>query len=194
MKGQTLAALLKTERKLAVPRALAMMREVADGLAAAHAVGVVHRDLKPDNVMLDGDGHAVIMDFGISRSTSTGRGHGARRSNEPAALALEAAMLASSMTLAGEVMGTLEYMPPEQARGEPVDQRADIYAFGLIFRDVVLGNVRIAAYHCDRRAARPHGACAARIAVRRLADSPARRRHYPTLHRAGRGAAVCDDR
>ncbi len=99
-KGQTLAALLKTERKLAVPRALAMMREVADGLAAAHAVGVVHRDLKPDNVMLDGDGHAVIMDFGISRSTSQGAGTAHGGEDRPRS-SLEAVMLASSMTLAG---------------------------------------------------------------------------------------------
>jgi serine/threonine protein kinase/tetratricopeptide (TPR) repeat protein len=143
VQGQTLAALLKTEGKLAVPRALAIMREVADGLAAAHAVGVVHRDLKPENVMLDGDGHAVIMDFGISRSTSPGAGTAHDSEDRPRS-ALEAAILASSMTVAGAVMGTLEYMPPEQARGEPVDQRADIYAFGLIFRDVVLGNVRMA--------------------------------------------------
>ena len=143
VEGQTLAAVLKAEGTLRVRRALEIVRELADGLAAAHAVGVVHRDLKPDNVMLDAEGHAIIMDFGISRSTAAGADsvHGTGGRGRPA---LERAVPAPSMTMAGAVIGTLEYMAPEQARGEPVDQRADIYALGLIFRDVLLGNVRTA--------------------------------------------------
>ena len=94
-------------------------RQVASGLAAAHQAGVVHRDLKPANIMVDAEDHALIMDFGIARST-------------------EGATVAA-MTAAGAVVGTVEYMAPEQARGIAVDQRADIYSFGLILHDMLLG-------------------------------------------------------
>ena len=120
IEGQTLASVLSQSGKLPCGRALQIIREVADGLMAAHGVGVVHRDLKPENVMLDGDGHAVIMDFGISRSlTGTGAG-----------------------TMMGSVVGTLEYMSPEQARGETADQRSDIYALGLMLYDMLVGRRR----------------------------------------------------
>lgn len=114
--GDDLATILRREGRLPVPRALAIARQVAGGLAAAHEAGVVHRDLKPPNIMIDPDGNAVIMDFGIARSVDTG-----------------------SSTVAGMVVGTLAYMAPEQARGEEVDQRADIYAFGLILYDMLVG-------------------------------------------------------
>ena len=114
--GDDLAAILRREGKLTVPRALGIARQVAAGLAAAHEAGVVHRDLKPPNIMIDPDGNAVIMDFGIARSVDTG-----------------------GSTVAGMVVGTLSYMAPEQARGEEVDQRADIYAFGLILTDMLVG-------------------------------------------------------
>ena len=122
IEGQTLSALLSQSGKLPVPRALQITRQMADGLAAAHAAGVVHRDLKPDNVMIDADGDAIIMDFGISRSlTGTGTG-----------------------TAMGAVVGTLEYMSPEQASGERADQRADIYTLGLILYDLIIGRRRFA--------------------------------------------------
>ena len=92
---------------------------MATGLIAAHEAGVVHRDLKPANIMVDEDDHAVIMDFGIARSTSSST--------------------AFAMTVGAQVIGTVEYMSPEQARAETVDQRADLYAFGLILRDMLLG-------------------------------------------------------
>jgi tetratricopeptide (TPR) repeat protein len=120
IEGRTLTSVLVESGKLPVGRALQIVREIGDGLVAAHAAGVVHRDLKPDNVMLDADGHAVIMDFGISRSlTGTGAG-----------------------TMMGSVVGTLEYMSPEQAKGEVADQRADIYALGLILYDMLVGRRR----------------------------------------------------
>ncbi len=117
IQGSDLASVLKREGKLTVPRALAIARQVASGLSAAHEAGVVHRDLKPANIMIDADDHALIMDFGIARSTSSSAGG----------------------TVAGAVVGTLEYMAPEQARGEVVDQRADVYAFGLILYDMLVG-------------------------------------------------------
>jgi serine/threonine protein kinase/tetratricopeptide (TPR) repeat protein len=144
IEGRTLAAALRADGKLPVPRALEIMRQVASGLAAAHEAGVVHRDLKPENVMLDTDGHAMIMDFGISRSTAAVRGTTSHTSNGGEADALHVPTReAFGMTEMGAVIGTVEYMAPEQARAESVDQRADIYAFGLIFRDVVLGNIRM---------------------------------------------------
>ena len=114
--GADLATILKREGKLTVPRALGIARQVAAGLAAAHEAGVVHRDLKPPNIMVDPDGNAVIMDFGIARSVDT-----------------------AGSTVAGMVVGTLAYMAPEQARGEQADQRADVYAFGLILTDMLVG-------------------------------------------------------
>jgi tetratricopeptide (TPR) repeat protein len=116
IQGSDLATVLNAERKLPVPRAVAIARQVASGLQAAHDVGVVHRDLKPANIMIDEDGQAVIMDFGIARSVSGG-----------------------GATMAGAVVGTLEYMAPEQAMAQPVDHRADIYALGLMMYDMVLG-------------------------------------------------------
>ena len=122
VEGQNLADVLKREGKLPVPRALSIAKQVASGLAAAHEVGVVHRDLKPENIMIASDGGALIMDFGISRSVS-GTG---------------------TATALGAVMGTLEYMAPEQAQGQPVDHRADIYSFGLLLYDMLTGRQRIA--------------------------------------------------
>ena len=115
IQGNDLATILKTQGKLPVRQALPIARQVVSGLQAAHDAGVVHRDLKPANIMIDADDHAVIMDFGIARSVSGGA------------------------TVAGAVVGTLEYMAPEQAMAHSVDHRADIYALGLILYDMVLG-------------------------------------------------------
>ena len=116
IQGNDLGSILSTQGKMPVPRAISIAKQVVDGLRAAHEAGVVHRDLKPANIMVDADDQAVIMDFGIARSVSGG-----------------------GATVAGAVVGTLEYMAPEQAMAQPVDQRADIYAFGLILYDMVLG-------------------------------------------------------
>ena len=122
VEGENLADILKRDGKVTVPRAIAIAKEVAAGLAAAHEVGVVHRDLKPENIMISDEGHALIMDFGISRSVG-GTG---------------------TATALGAVMGTLEYMAPEQAQGQAVDHRADIYSFGLVLYDMLTGRQRLA--------------------------------------------------
>ena len=119
IQGSDLATILKREGRLPLDRALSIARQVATGLIAAHDAGVVHRDLKPANIMVDESDHAVIMDFGIARSTS--------------------GATAFAMTVGAQVIGTVEYMAPEQAKAETVDQRADLYAFGLILRDMLLG-------------------------------------------------------
>lgn len=125
IEGQDLSAVIGREGKLPVARALRIARQVATGLAAAHEVGIVHRDLKPENVMLDADDTAVIMDFGLARTND-----------------------GANLTMAGSVMGTLGYMAPEQARGEAVDQRVDIYSWGLMLYDMVAGRRR-AGQHRD---------------------------------------------
>jgi eukaryotic-like serine/threonine-protein kinase len=124
--GENLASVLGRRGKLPVREALDIARQVASGLEAAHEAGVVHRDLKPANVMIDRHGHALIMDFGIARLQATSR------------LADTADRL-SGGTVAGTILGTLDYMAPEQAEGKEVDHRADIYTFGLIVRDLLVG-------------------------------------------------------
>ncbi len=117
LEGADLSAVLRRDGALGVARALLIAREIASGLQAAHEAGVVHRDLKPANIMIDGDDHACIMDFGIARSLS--------------------AATATGLTREGAVVGTVEYMAPEQALGRELDHRADIYAFGLIVYDML---------------------------------------------------------
>jgi eukaryotic-like serine/threonine-protein kinase len=122
IEGETLADLLRRDGKLPIARTLAIATQVALGLAAAHDKGIVHRDLKPENIMIEkGDGDALIMDFGIARSVEAG----------------------STQTAAGAIIGTLEYMAPEQAQGRPVDGRTDLYSMGLIIRDCLIGRQRV---------------------------------------------------
>ncbi len=124
IEGESLAQVLQRRGKLPVAETIAIARQVAGGLAAAHEVGVIHRDLKPENIMISADGTALIMDFGIAR-TVAGTG---------------------TATAMGSVMGTLEYMSPEQAQGQQLDQRTDIYSFGLILYDMLTGRQRIARH------------------------------------------------
>jgi len=123
VQGANLNAILSAEGRLPVERTLHLARQIAAGLTAAHEAGVVHRDLKPANIMIEGDDRALIMDFGIARSTET----------------------TTMGTRTGGVVGTLEYMAPEQAQGQPVDQRCDVYAFGLIVFDMLTGGRRAGA-------------------------------------------------
>jgi tetratricopeptide (TPR) repeat protein/tRNA A-37 threonylcarbamoyl transferase component Bud32 len=116
VQGSDLATLIRQGR-MPVPRALSLARQIVAGLAAAHKAGVVHRDLKPANIMVDADDHALLTDFGIARSTTAMTVH----------------------TMPGAIIGTLEYMAPEQARGEPADERTDIYALGLILYEMLAG-------------------------------------------------------
>ena len=113
VQGDDLGTVLRRDGKLPVARALRLARQIVTGLEAAHEAGVVHRDLKPPNIMIGADDHALIMDFGISAS------------HDDAA--------------SGGVVGTLEYMAPEQSTGQVVDARADIYAFGLILYEMLSG-------------------------------------------------------
>ena len=118
--GETLRARLERERQLPIDDALRIAREVADALGAAHALGIVHRDVKPENILLQ-NGHAIVADFGI-------------------ALAVQAAG-GQRMTQTGLSLGTPQYMSPEQAMGErTIDARSDIYALGAVTYEMLTGD------------------------------------------------------
>ncbi|MBL0940490.1 MAG: serine/threonine protein kinase [Gemmatimonadaceae bacterium] len=116
--GESLGDRLRDRGPMAVSETVRLLREVAWGLAYAHARGVVHRDIKPDNILLDRDsGRAVLTDFGIARDAEH----------------------ASALTMHGHVLGSVHYMSPEQASGEAVDGRSDLYALGCVAYHAVAG-------------------------------------------------------
>jgi serine/threonine-protein kinase len=121
VEGESLGAALLRGGAFPVPRAIAVARDIACGLGAAHAAGVVHRDLKPDNVLLASDGRVVVTDFGVAR-------------------AIAGAGAASAVTSLVQLAGTPAYMAPEQieARAD-VDARADVYAFGAVLSELCTG-------------------------------------------------------
>jgi tetratricopeptide (TPR) repeat protein len=130
IEGETLRSRL-VGRPLPIDAVLRLGAEVADGLAAAHAAHVVHRDLKPENVIIGRDGRARILDFGLAKTL--------RDESEEPGPASRAPTLSAQMTRAGGVLGTPSYMSPEQARGEPVDARSDIFSFGIMLYEMSAG-------------------------------------------------------
>jgi len=118
VEGENLKSLIRRIGQLPIGKSLSIAKQVGEGLAEAHRLRVVHRDLKPQNIMIDTEGNARIMDFGIARSLKT-----------------------KGIT-GGEVMiGTPEYMSPEQVEGKGVDERSDLYALGVILYEMVTGRV-----------------------------------------------------
>ncbi len=116
--GGDLTQLLHREGRLPLPRTLNIMKQLAAALAAAHGVSVVHRDLKPQNILLDRDDHIYVSDFGIAKTLESDR---------------------TRVTRTGAVLGTPLYMSPEQVEGKPVDHRSDLYTLGLIFYEMLTG-------------------------------------------------------
>ena len=128
--GRTLRQRL-ADGPLAVHDAWSIARQIADGLAAAHAKGVIHRDLKPENVMIAADGRVRILDFGLARQTLP--------VGFDSALAAAETMLEQGATVIGVILGTVGYMSPEQAAGGTVDFRSDQFAFGLLLYEMLAG-------------------------------------------------------
>ena len=129
VEGQTVKALIQG-RELDLLGSLEIAMQVASGLQKAHEAGIVHRDIKPENVIVTPDGHAKILDFGLAKllePTST-----------PSADDISN-METLAKTQAGFVLGTLRYMSPEQARGQPVDHRSDIFSLGVVLYEMVTG-------------------------------------------------------
>jgi tetratricopeptide (TPR) repeat protein len=142
VEGTDLASLLRREGVLPVATVLRIARSIVAGLVAAHAAGVVHRDLKPANIMVDRDGEALVMDFGIANSTAHAAGvHATSGTGGPPPGPIVQGLIHEE-TNHGAIVGTVAYMAPEQARGESVDQRADVYALGLIIYDMLAGRRR----------------------------------------------------
>jgi len=118
VEGQDLKGLIRQTGQLATRTAISIAKQICEGLGEAHKLGVIHRDLKPSNVMVDKEGNARIMDFGIARS-----------------------LKAKGLTGEGIIIGTPEYMSPEQAEAKKVDHRSDIYSLGVIIYEMVTGQV-----------------------------------------------------
>ena len=116
--GEDLKSMIRMSGQLGLGTAVAIARQVCEGLAEAHKRGVFHRDLKSSNIMVDREGTARVMDFGIARSAKV-----------------------KGITGAGVMIGTPEYMSPEQVEGKEVDARSDIYSLGIILYEMVTGRL-----------------------------------------------------
>ena len=117
VEGETLKDLVRRQGRLGGSEAVRIALQLLAALEFAHRTGLVHRDIKPQNVMLDRDGNAKVTDFGIARAGDSG------------------------MTEAGSILGTAQYLAPEQARGQQVDERSDLYSVGIVLYEMLTGRV-----------------------------------------------------
>ena len=160
LEGEPLSVRLARDGRLSLGRFFRIAREMCEGLGAAHALGIVHRDVKPANVMLVAKGrvndYVKIVDFGIAKAQNAG----------------------TQLTEAGMFLGTLEYIAPEQIMGEALDPRADVYALGVVFHRMLTGKPlypdvprsALVMHHLETVPARPEVACPEAGIPRSLAD------------------------
>ena len=169
--GETLKDVIRRDGPLEIPQAIAYAIEIARALGAAHERQIVHRDVKPHNILIDPEGGAKITDFGIARSLSE-----------------------EGLTMAGRVLGTTDYVSPEQALGHPVTPQSDLYSLGIVLYEMLTGDV---PFHGGlsgggrdeaRARGRPRraGAPPAALGGDRLRGRP-RRREGPRAPLPGRG-------
>jgi tetratricopeptide (TPR) repeat protein len=122
IEGKDLRTIIREKQKFAPEEAVDVIKQVCQALDAAHSVGIIHRDLKPQNIMRDASGRILVMDFGLARTVD-----------------------GDGMTQSGALVGTMEYMSPEQALGKSLDQRSDIFALGLILYEMLTGKMPFVA-------------------------------------------------
>jgi len=118
VEGEDLGTIFKREKKLPMPRVISIFRQICEGVAAAHEPGVIHRDLKPQNIMIDSSDRVYVTDFGLAKTVEQ-----------------------SGITQTGSVIGTPFYMSPEQVRGAAIDQRSDIYSLGVMLYQMATGQL-----------------------------------------------------
>lgn len=134
--GKTLKQRMTHER-MKLQDILDVSIQVAGAMHAAHAAGIIHRDIKPDNIMLRPDGYVKVLDFGLAKLTE--------KTSQSKAADLEIDTMVKAHTTPGAVMGTVNYMSPEQARGQVLDERTDVFSFGIVLYEMAAGRAPFAA-------------------------------------------------